>query len=424
MRGSELATVKKSSFSMTNFGDFSKQAIFAVLKNIKYGKLVLQDGDEKVVFGDNSSGSEVIANITVNNPEAYGMVLRNGDLGAGEAYMLGYWSSPELLNVIRVFVSNMQALEKINKQKSWLSRFSGSVFHWLRQNTLSKAKENISAHYDLSNDFFSLFLDETMAYSAGIFLHEEQSLKEASELKFKHICDRLQLTDKDHLVEVGTGWGGLAIYAAKNYGCKVTTTTLSKEQLAYASDWVKREGLEDKITLLLKDYRELEGQYDKLVSIEMIEAVGAKYYQQYFKKCNDLLKPDGLMLIQAITISDQRYQRSVKSIDFIKRYIFPGGQLPCNSLITKHLADDTDMQLVGLEDISLDYAQTLMHWRERFLEKAEHVKTQGADDLFIRMWEYYLCFCEGGFRERVIHTGQFLMAKPLFRSLPVIKVNQ
>jgi cyclopropane-fatty-acyl-phospholipid synthase len=260
-----------------------------------------------------------------------------------------------------------------------------------------------------------------MAYSSGIFADEKQSLFEASQKKFKHICDRLQLSAKDHLLEIGTGWGGLAIYAAKHFDCRVTTTTLSKEQYAYAKEWVLREGLEDKVTLLLKDYRELNGQFDKLVSVEMIEAVGAKYYPKYFSKCNELLKEDGLMLIQAITISDQRFQQSVKSMDFIKCYIFPGGQLPSNSVISKHIADDTNMQIVGLEDITLDYAETLKHWRQRFFQQLDSVKKLGIDDTFIRMWEYYLCFCEGGFRERVIHTGQFLVAKPGFRTLPTIK---
>ena len=376
-----------------------------------------------MVFGERSSRPDLNAHVVVEDRRAYSMVLKNGDLGAGEAYMLGLWTSPQLLNVVRIFVANMHALERINGQKSWLSKISGSLTHFMRANSLKKAKENIAAHYDLSNDFFSLFLDETMAYSSGIFLHEEQSLQEASQQKFKHICDRLQLRSTDHLLEIGTGWGGLAIYAAKHYGCRVSTTTLSQEQFAYAEAWVKREGLEDQITLQLKDYRDLDGQYDKLVSVEMIEAVGAKYYSQYFSKCNSLLKTDGLMLIQAITISDQRFQRSVNSLDFIKRYIFPGGQLPSNSVISKHIAEDTDMQLIGMEDITMDYALTLQHWRQRFFQKINAVKKLGIDDTFIRMWEYYLCFCEGGFRERVIHTGQFLMAKPHFRTLSAIKVD-
>ena len=412
----------KSSFKTSSImPDVARKTIFNVLKHIKHGCLVIEEGSEQTIFGERSAQEDLTAHVVVNDPNAYTMVLRNGDLGAGEAYMLGLWSSSQLLNVVRIFVSNMHTLQKINGQQSWWKKYSSSLAHFLRNNSQKKAKQNIAAHYDLSNEFFSLFLDETMAYSSGIFADEKQSLFEASQKKFKHICDRLQLSAKDHLLEIGTGWGGLAIYAAKHFDCRVTTTTLSKEQYAYAKEWVLREGLEDKVTLLLKDYRELNGQFDKLVSVEMIEAVGAKYYPKYFSKCNELLKEDGLMLIQAITISDQRFQQSVKSMDFIKCYIFPGGQLPSNSVISKHIADDTNMQIVGLEDITLDYAETLKHWRQRFFQQLDSVKKLGIDDTFIRMWEYYLCFCEGGFRERVIHTGQFLVAKPGFRTLPTIK---
>jgi len=423
LRESTLNLGKNNYKPSSIVADATRKAIFSVLKNIKQGCLVIEEGSEQIIFGEHSSRQELNAHVVVEDRRAYAMVLKNGDLGAGEAYMLGLWSSPQLLNVIRIFVSNMQAFQKINGQQSLLSKISGSLTHLMRANSQKRAKENISAHYDLSNEFFSLFLDETMAYSSGIFINKEQSLQQASQQKFKHIFDRLQLTPKDHLLEIGTGWGGLAIHAAKEYGCRVTTTTLSQEQFSYAKAWVKREGLEDQITLLLNDYRNLEGQFDKLVSVEMIEAVGAKYYSQYFAKCNSLLKTDGLMLIQAITISDQRFQRSVNSLDFIKRYIFPGGQLPSNSVISKHIAEDTDMQLIGMEDITMDYALTLQHWRQRFFQKIKAVKKLGVDDTFIRMWEYYLCFCEGGFRERVIHTGQFLMAKPEFRTLSSIKVD-
>jgi len=422
LRESTLNPGKNTYKSSSIVADAARKAIFSVLKNIKQGCLVIEEGSEQFIFGECSSRPELNAHVVVEDRRAYSMVFKNGDLGAGEAYMLGLWTSPQLLNVVRIFVSNMHALERINGQKSWLSKISGSLTHLMRANSLKKAKKNIAAHYDLSNEFFSLFLDETMAYSSGIFINEEHSLQQASQQKFKHICDRLQLKPADHLLEIGTGWGGLAIYAAKHYGCRVSTTTLSQEQFAYAKAWVKQEGLEDQITLLLNDYRDLEGQFDKLVSVEMIEAVGAKYYSQYFAKCNSLLKTDGLMLIQAITISDQRFQRSVNSLDFIKRYIFPGGQLPSNSVISKHIAEDTDMQLIGMEDITMDYALTLQHWRQRFFQKIKAVKKLGFDDTFIRMWEYYLCFCEGGFRERVIHTGQFLMAKPEFRTLSSIKV--
>jgi len=419
LRVSALAPAKQF-IASTMVSAMARRAIFAALENIKHGRLIIEEDGNTTSFGESRANTRV-ARIIVKDARAYAMVLRNGDLGAGEAYMLGYWYSPQLLNVVQVFVSNMQALQSLNGQKGWWRRLSGSVFHWLRNNNLRQARKNISAHYDLSNDFFRLFLDESMAYSSAIFVDEKQELADASIQKFHHICERLQLNEADHLLEIGTGWGGLAVYAAKNYGCRVTTTTLSREQHDFASDWIAREGLQDKITLLLRDYRQLEGKFDKLVSVEMIEAVGSKYYSDYFSRCNRLIKDDGLMLIQAITISDQRYQASINSIDFIKRYIFPGGQLPSNAVIAQHIAEDTDMQLIGLEDITLDYARTLAHWRSRFMSRLEEVRALGADDVFIRMWEYYLCFCEGGFRERVIHTGQFLLAKPAFRDLPLIK---
>lgn len=415
MRVSALNPGKPSGKILSILPDLARRSVFAVLRNIEHGVLVLEENGQQYVFGNRNSEPHLSAKLVIRDPVTYGMILKNGDLGAGEAYIQGYWDTDCLVDLVRLFVLNMHALQKLNGQQGYLRRLAGSFFHWLRRNHLGQSRQNIAAHYDLSNDFFSLFLDPSMAYSSAIFSGTNQSLEQASEQKFRHVCERLQLSDSDHLLEIGTGWGGLAVYAAKHYGCRVTTTTLSKEQFDYAKAWIVREGLQDRITLLLKDYRELEGRFDKLVSIEMIEAVGSQYYSTYFSVCNALLKPDGLMLIQAITISDQRYQQSLKEIDFIKRYIFPGGQLPCNSIITHHVASDTDMQLIGLEDITLDYAETLRHWRLRFNRNLDSVRSQGGDSRFIRMWEFYLCFCEGGFRERVIHTAQFLLAKPGFR---------
>jgi len=410
----------KNTRNTLSIESMSRHAVHALLTNLKIGSLTLEEGGQLLTFGDRED-KRVSARIRVENGAAFSSVLRDGSTGAGEAYMLGYWDTPDLLEVIRLFVLNMQVLQNMGKNQSLLRLMAGKLFHLLRQNSLTGSKKNISAHYDLSNRFFSLFLDKTMAYSSAVFKHEDDSLEEASINKFQHICERLQLKPEDHLLEIGTGWGGLAIHAAKHFGCKVTTTTISHEQYAYACEWVKKECLEDRITLLEKDYRELEGKFDKLVSVEMIEAVGNKYYDNYFSTCNRLLKEDGLMLIQAITISDQRFAESVKNIDFIKRYIFPGGQLPSNSVIADCIARQTDMQLIGLEDITQDYAQTLCAWRERFWQRLDEVKQLGCDDVFIRMWNYYLCFCEGGFMERVIHAGQFLIAKPDFRGQPRIQ---
>ena len=423
MRITAVDQKKSGTKSLFNMTELSRKAVYAILERLTVGSLVLEENGQISHFGDRQDKT-VTASIQVKDPAAFTAVLKDGSTGAGEAYMLGQWDTPDLLEVIRLFVLNMHTLQEMGKKQPLWRKLASKMYHAYRSNSLTGSKRNISAHYDLSNEFFSLFLDPTMAYSSGIFKNESDTLHDASVNKFQHICERLQLQPEDHLLEIGTGWGGLAIHAAKHFGCRVTTTTISHEQYMHACAWVKREGLEDKITLLEKDYRELNSsaqQYDKLVSVEMIEAVGAKYYDEYFQTCSSLVKPHGLMLIQAITISDQRFEQSVNSIDFIKRYIFPGGQLPSNAVIADKIATQTDLQLIGLEDITHDYAKTLAAWRERFWDRIDDVRSLGTDDIFIRMWNYYLCFCEGGFRERVIHTGQFLMAKPGFRELPRIR---
>jgi cyclopropane-fatty-acyl-phospholipid synthase len=259
-----------------------------------------------------------------------------------------------------------------------------------------------------------------MLYSAAIYPLKNSTLEEASLYKMAHICKRLQLNSQDHLLEIGTGWGGMAIFAAKTTGCRVTSVTISKEQFAYATEWVKREGLENRVTILLQDYRLIEGTFDKLLSIEMIEAVGHEFYSEYFFKCSELLRPHGLMLIQAITIQDQRFEYARKNTDFIQQYIFPGGCLPSNTIVAQHIMQDTDMQIVGLEDITKDYARTLADWRKAFIANIDTVKSQGFDEVFIRMWDFYLCYCEGAFSERVISTVQYMFAKPNARILPMV----
>ncbi len=405
------------------FGNPSRQLFLSLLTRMRHGSLLLieEDGTEHS-FGEERATARVQATIQVKDNAAYSLVLGAGSLGAGEAYMQGLWDSPDLLQTIRVFVLNMELLRSMDRSSSWAGRLAARAFHWLHRNTLRGSRENISAHYDLSNEFFKLFLDPTMAYSSAIYTPSTRTLEEASTNKFRHVCQRLQLSPQDHLLEIGTGWGGLAIHAARHFGCRVTTTTLSAEQARHAREWIAREGLAERITVLEKDYRELEGQYDKLVSIEMIEAVGPQYYQDYFAKVSTLLKPTGLALIQSITISDQRYAASLGDTDFIKRYIFPGGQLPSNAVIAGHVAGATDMQMIGLEDITLDYARTLHAWRDNFHAALPQVRQLGFNETFIRMWRYYLCYCEGGFLERVIHTAQFLLAKPEFRRMPTIQV--
>lgn len=393
----------------------AKKAVFAMLKRLEIGHLVVEDNGEHYTFGQDSAIAQYHAHITVQDIEAYRDVFLNSSIGAGEAYMKGLWTTPDLPNVIRLMVANLNLINEVDAKRPLWQRIGHKLFHSLNANTRDGSRKNIAAHYDLGNDFFELFLDPTMMYSAAVYPSADASLEEASVHKLDRMCQKLELGPSDHLLEIGTGWGGMAIHAAKHYGCQVTTTTISKEQYDYAKARVEAEGLSDRITLLLEDYRDLTGQYDKLVSIEMIEAVGHEYYDSYFAKCSALLKPEGLMAIQAITIADQRYDYARKSVDFIQRYIFPGGCLPSNAVIADKVANKTNMQIIDVEDITEHYADTLQDWRTRFFANLDAVKQQGFDDVFCRMWDFYLAYCEGGFRERAISTGQFVFAKPNFR---------
>ena len=403
----------KSSF----WDGLAKKTVIKALNNISKGRLVIQEDNKVNEFGEPAEKAEIIAHIFIDHPSAYKDILFGGSIGAAEAYMLGTWRSSSLVDVIRLMAVNLDMLNKMDSSRPILNRIVSKLSHLMNANTQSGSQKNISAHYDLGNDFFKLFLDPTMMYSSAIYPSEDATLDEASIYKLDTICKKLNLSDKDHLLEVGTGWGGLAIHAAKHYGCDVTTTTISKEQYDYACAAVKKAGVENTITVLLKDYRDLDGKYNKLVSVEMIEAVGHEYYDDYFSKCSSLLESDGVMLIQAITIADQRYEYARKNVDFIQRYIFPGGCLPSNEVVAKCIAKKTDMMIVSLHDIGLDYAKTLADWRQRFHEEIDAVKDMGFDDVFCRLWEFYLCYCEGGFSERSISAAQFVCAKPGARTL-------
>jgi cyclopropane-fatty-acyl-phospholipid synthase len=292
--------------------------------------------------------------------------------------------------------------------------------HLFNRNTRSGSRKNISAHYDIGNELFKLFLDDTMMYSSAYYEKADMSLDEAAVAKLDLVCRKLELDSTDHLLEIGTGWGGLAIHAARNYDCKVTTTTISDEQYRLAVEKVRQQGLDHKIKVVKQDYRDLSGQFDKLVSIEMIEAIGHQYMSTYFKKCSSLLKPDGMMLIQAITIRDQFYKSALKDVDFIKKFIFPGGFLPSVTAMSEVISKVSDMKIFHLQDIGPHYARTLSHWRERFFNKLDEIRDLGYSDEFIRLWEYYFCYCEGGFIERDIGTVQMLLAKPGNRQEPVM----
>ena len=384
-----------------------------VFASLPQGKMVIKERGVLVdTFGQKDS--ELHAEIDFQCLSVYQSLLFGGSVASGETFSDGLWTTPNLTNVIRVFARNLPLLDSWESKMEWLAFPIRKISHLANKNSASGSKKNIAAHYDLGNKLYTRFLDDTMMYSSAIYPSKNSTLAQAQNAKLKAICDKLQLTSKDHVVEIGTGWGGLAVFAAKNYGCKVTTTTISEEQHQYTQNLINKEGLQDKITLLKEDYRLLEGKYDKLVSIEMIEAVGKEYLPTFFKKCSSLLKDEGLMVLQAITISDHRLESYSKSVDFIQKHIFPGGFLPSQLLINQHLKKHTDLMIRDLHDIGLDYARTLRDWHHKLLENKEPLAEDGYDDRFMNMWRYYFSYCEGGFLERTISTVQLVISKPAF----------
>ncbi|NVK21758.1 MAG: class I SAM-dependent methyltransferase [Kangiellaceae bacterium] len=388
-----------------------RRKVLQQLSGLTGGCLIIHDPIETIILGDQSA-AELKITVTVSDLGFYSQLATHGSIGAAESYMAEQWRTDNLTKLVRLLVINRDLLDSMEGGFAWLKNSFLKIWHNFNKNNLQGSRKNIAAHYDLGNDFFSLFLDKHLMYSSAIYTDQANNLELASTLKLKTICEKLQLKSSDHLIEIGTGWGGFAIYAAQHYGCKVTTTTISEQQYRYAQNKVKTLGLSEQITLLKKDYRELEGKFDKLVSIEMIEAVGHHYLDTYLEKCNSLLKEDGLALIQAITIEDHRYDQALKSVDFIKRYIFPGSFIPSVSAITSSLKRTGDFRLINLEDFGESYAQTLNDWRAYFLENLDKVREQGFSESFIKMWEFYLCYCEGGFIEKAISDVHLLMAKP------------
>ncbi len=381
---------------------------FACLEN---AVLTIKDPLGEFVLG--SEGADGLsARIEVLDMSFYRQVALGGSIGAAESYMDQYWQANDLCRVIQIFVRNRDLLNSMESGLAILANQLLKVWHFSNRNSQQGSRKNIAAHYDLGNELFALFLDQHSMYSSATFYHPDLSLEDASTAKLERICQKLHLQPDDHILEIGTGWGGFAIYAAKNYGCHITTTTISKEQYQAAQQRVIDAGVADRVTILMEDYRDLQGRYDKLVSIEMIEAVGHHYLDTYLKQCAALLKPNGLALIQAITIEDSYYYQALKSVDFIKRYIFPGSFIPCVSAIVASAARSTDLRLINLEDQGESYALTLNHWRKRFLAALDQVRAQGYNEEFIRMWEFYLCYCEGGFKEKSISNVQLLLAKP------------
>ena len=356
-------------------GGLARSLMLKVLAKLQVGSLTLKEQGETLVFGSKTDAGAPHAEVHVHDTELYRRILTGGGIAAGETYIEGFWSSTDLTAVTRVFSANLAMLSAMSERQNLLAKTALKVSHWARRNTATRSRENISAHYDLGNDFFSLFLDPSMMYSSAVFPTPQSDLATASQHKLHLICEDLELKPEDHLIEIGTGWGGMAIYAAEHYGCQVTTTTISREQYEYTIDAVAKRGLQDHVTVLFDDYRDLTGKFDKLVSIEMIEAVGHQFYDTYFQTVSRLLKPHGKAVIQAITMTEQRYEQARDSVDFIKRYIFPGGCLPSLTVISDALARMTDMQMTHLRDITRHYADTLDAWHEAFLEKLDQVRS-------------------------------------------------
>ena len=386
-----------------------RRVIMQWLEQLQRGELVVHDISGTRRFGAPDTGLRV--NVRIHDARFYGRVLRSGSMGVAESYLDGEWSTDNLTGMLRLFLQNQNAMNSIGRGRSWLANGLARIAHLLRDNSLAGSRRNIHEHYDLGNDFFRLFLDETMMYSSAFFAEEDYSLKQASEAKLDIICRKLQLGPQDHVLEIGTGWGGFAEYAAKNFGCHVTTTTISAEQYAFARERIDRAGLADRVTLLQQDYRDLTGVYDKLVSIEMIEAVGLRHLDEYFRVCADRLKPEGVMLIQAITIPDQRFEQYSRSVDFIQKYIFPGGALPSIGAMQQSTSG-TDLRLVDLADFASHYARTLREWRDRFFARRDEILSLSFDERFLRMWEYYFCYCEAAFAERATGVAHLVFAKP------------
>lgn len=391
------------------------RSIVAMLENLRVGalRLVLPDGRHRT-FGD--PGSELRATLEVAEWRFFRRLITGGSVGVGEAYMEHDFDSDDLVSLIRIMIANRSALRKITIG-TLLNIAGDKIIHAARANRLGQSERNIQAHYDLSNEFYSLWLDETMTYSAGYFTEPGLSLADAQRAKYRALADKVRLREGEHVLEIGCGWGGFASIAAGEYGARVTGITLSTEQAEYARQRMRDEGLDHLVDIRLVDYREVEGQFDKIVSIEMLEAVGHRYLDDYFEQVDRLLAPDGLASIQVITIPEQRYDAYLRRPDFIQRYIFPGGHLPSLEAMTSSMGDNTDLYVDDVENIGIHYAETLRQWRERFLANVDEVRALGFDDRFVRMWAFYLAYCEGAFLARYINDLHLTLTRPMNATL-------
>ncbi len=396
----------------------ARSLVMSRLEEISFGKLTLIEDGVSHVFGRGGAGPH--ATVQMHHPDAWTAIALGGSLGAGETYMDGLWSTDDLVATVRILLRTSTRLSNLDGSGLGLVRSTlEGMYHRIRRNTKDGSRRNIADHYDLGNDFYQLWLDPSMMYSSAMWERDDMTLEEAQQTRLDRICRKLELTRDDHLLEIGTGWGGMAIHAASRTGCRVTTTTISRRQYDLAVERVREAGLDDRVSVLLEDYRDLRGSYDKLVSIEMIEAVGAEYFETYFAQVGRLLSPDGLALIQAITTPDDRFAESVGRMDFIKRYIFPGGQLPSVDAMSTAWRKQTDLRLLHFEDFGDDYGRTLHEWRRRFHARLPEIEALGYPPRFRRMWDFYLASCEGAFLERHCGVAQLLLARPDARRSPL-----
>jgi cyclopropane-fatty-acyl-phospholipid synthase len=395
----------------------ARGAVLRALAGLRHGRLLLEDSLGSVELGD---GVGPTVELRVLDPHFYRSVLSGGSNGFASAWIRGQVTSHDLVALLRHFVRNVDAADRLERGAARIGMWISRVAHALRRNSRGGSARNIRAHYDLGNDFYSLFLDETMTYSCGIFEEKASTLAEASTAKYDRVCRKLRLGPDDHVVEIGCGWGGFAIHAASRYGCRVTGTTISDEQHEWARRRVREEKLDGRVEIVKKDYRDLEGTWGKLVSIEMIEAVGHRFLPTYFETCSRLLARDGVGVVQAITMPGHRYEQYTKSVDFIREYIFPGSCVPSLAAMANAMAERSDLEVLHVEDFGPHYATTLRKWRERFEEREAAVRRLGFDDAFVRLWTYYLCYCEAGFEERYTGVIQMVMARPGYRGAPIL----
>ena len=414
--------VDQPMFPMTRWQATCRRGLLATLEHLCRGSLTIVEQvnnsncqQSTLTLGQPDQPGEIHASIIVSTPAFFTKVATGGSLAASESFLAGEWTSPDPVAVLRLLARNREVLLSVDDRVGWLKNLAAKAVHRLNRNSKTGSRKNIAAHYDLGNEFFELFLDPTMTYSSGIFESPTSTLQEASLAKYDRVCRQLNLKPTDHVVEIGTGWGGFALYAAENYGCRITTTTISRRQHDLARERIDASKYRDQITLRNDDYRDLNGQFDKLVSIEMIEAVGHDYHATFFRKCSDLLKPDGQMLLQVITIPDQRYETYRKTVDFIQKYIFPGGCLLSVARVLNVISEVSEFEIGSLFEFGEDYARTLRCWHDALVEHEDEIRQMGKDEQFLRAWHYYFAYCEAAFLEKQIGVSQILLNMPDFR---------